>query len=107
MRVSRLIRLGSARQYRLGATISASELSSDKYKMPGVDLRSDTVTLPCPEMRKVMSSALCGDDVYDEDPPRGCAICGFSKLFVSTRFCNFVAQPEIRQLLSWSRQWLR
>jgi len=74
MRVNRLVRLDS-RQYRLGATILSSEVSSDSFKMPGVDLRSDTVTLPCSEMRKVMSSALCGDDVYDEDPPHGCAIC--------------------------------
>uniref|UniRef100_A0A7E4VFU9 Beta_elim_lyase domain-containing protein n=1 Tax=Panagrellus redivivus TaxID=6233 RepID=A0A7E4VFU9_PANRE len=33
-----------------------------------VDLRSDTVTRACPEMRKVMAEAIVGDDVYSEDP---------------------------------------
>jgi threonine aldolase len=33
-----------------------------------VDLRSDTVTRPTPEMRRVMAEAEVGDDVYAEDP---------------------------------------
>ncbi|GIV08753.1 MAG: threonine aldolase [Fimbriimonadales bacterium] len=33
-----------------------------------VDLRSDTVTLPTPEMRRAMAEAELGDDVYGEDP---------------------------------------
>lgn len=33
-----------------------------------IDLRSDTVTHPTPEMRKAMSDAEVGDDVYREDP---------------------------------------
>src|ERR1700726_5135050 len=33
-----------------------------------VDLRSDTVTRPTPEMRRAMSEAEVGDDVYAEDP---------------------------------------
>ena len=33
-----------------------------------VDLRSDTVTLPTPEMRRAMAEAECGDDVWNEDP---------------------------------------
>lgn len=33
-----------------------------------VDLRSDTVTLPTPSMRKAMHEAEVGDDVYGEDP---------------------------------------
>lgn len=33
-----------------------------------IDLRSDTVTLPTPEMRKAMYEAEVGDDVYGEDP---------------------------------------
>ncbi|MFH2039214.1 MAG: low-specificity L-threonine aldolase [Chloroflexota bacterium] len=33
-----------------------------------VDLRSDTVTQPTPEMRDVMAKAEVGDDVYGEDP---------------------------------------
>jgi threonine aldolase len=33
-----------------------------------VDLRSDTLTLPTPEMREAMARADVGDDVYGEDP---------------------------------------
>lgn len=33
-----------------------------------IDLRSDTVTLPSPEMRAAMAAAPLGDDVYGEDP---------------------------------------
>ncbi|GJL66350.1 MAG: threonine aldolase [Nitrospirales bacterium] len=33
-----------------------------------IDLRSDTVTKPSPEMRKAMTHAEVGDDVYGEDP---------------------------------------
>jgi threonine aldolase len=33
-----------------------------------VDLRSDTVTRPTPEMRRAMATAEVGDDVYGEDP---------------------------------------
>jgi threonine aldolase len=34
----------------------------------GIDLRSDTVTVPTPEMRRAMADAEVGDDVYGEDP---------------------------------------
>src|SRR5262245_17802510 len=33
-----------------------------------VDLRSDTVTTPTPEMRRAMAEAEVGDDLYGEDP---------------------------------------
>ena len=33
-----------------------------------IDLRSDTVTLPTPEMWRAMATAELGDDVYGEDP---------------------------------------
>ena len=36
--------------------------------MKPIDLRSDTVTLPTAQMRKAMSEAEVGDDVYGEDP---------------------------------------
>ena len=36
--------------------------------MNPVDLRSDTVTQPTPEMRNAMAHAEVGDDVYGEDP---------------------------------------
>jgi threonine aldolase len=35
---------------------------------PIVDLRSDTVTRPSPEMRRAMAEAEVGDDVYGDDP---------------------------------------
>ncbi|MFO0727140.1 MAG: low-specificity L-threonine aldolase [Myxococcota bacterium] len=33
-----------------------------------IDLRSDTVTQPSPNMRRAMAEAVVGDDVYGEDP---------------------------------------
>ncbi|MFA7651419.1 MAG: beta-eliminating lyase-related protein, partial [Synergistaceae bacterium] len=36
--------------------------------MKVIDLRSDTVTKPSEEMRKVMADAEVGDDVYGDDP---------------------------------------
>ncbi len=33
-----------------------------------IDLRSDTVTVPTPEMRRAMAAAEVGDDVYHDDP---------------------------------------
>ena len=41
-----------------------------KHNLKKIDLRSDTVTLPTDEMRKAMSIAKVGDDVYREDPTR-------------------------------------
>jgi len=36
--------------------------------MTPIDLRSDTVTWPTPDMRRAMAEAEVGDDVYGEDP---------------------------------------
>ena len=36
--------------------------------MKSIDLRSDTVTLPSPEMREAIAQAELGDDVFGEDP---------------------------------------
>jgi threonine aldolase len=44
--------------------IGKREMKKDKV----IDLRSDTVTLPTPEMRRAMFEAELGDDVYGEDP---------------------------------------
>src|SRR3954467_12322657 len=35
---------------------------------PQIDLRSDTVTKPTPEMRRAMAEAEVGDDVFGDDP---------------------------------------
>ncbi|MGE5462709.1 MAG: beta-eliminating lyase-related protein, partial [Syntrophothermus sp.] len=36
--------------------------------MEPIDLRSDTVTKPTPEMREAMAEAEVGDDVFRDDP---------------------------------------
>jgi threonine aldolase len=36
--------------------------------MKSIDLRSDTVTLPSPEMRQAIAEAELGDDVFEDDP---------------------------------------
>ena len=36
--------------------------------MSVIDLRSDTVTHPTPEMRRAMAEAEVGDDVFGDDP---------------------------------------
>src|SRR2546430_66245 len=54
-----------------------------------VDLRSDTVTRPTPEMRRAMAEAEVGDDLFGEDPTvnrlqaRAASLLGFeAALFV-------------------------
>jgi threonine aldolase len=53
-------------------TIAKSGMRSDADEATNagnaVDLRSDTVTRPTPEMRAAMAAAEVGDDVYGEDP---------------------------------------
>ncbi len=66
-----------------------------------IDLRSDTVTRPTPEMRVAMAAAEVGDDVYGEDPTinllenRAAAIFGReAALFVPTgTMGNQIAHP--------------
>jgi threonine aldolase len=41
---------------------------AEEEAMDYVDLRSDTVTKPTPEMREAMAEAEVGDDVYRDDP---------------------------------------
>jgi threonine aldolase len=45
-----------------------TEKSEAPRRATPVDLRSDTVTKPTPEMRRAMAEAEVGDDVYGEDP---------------------------------------
>src|SRR3990170_5874847 len=47
-------------------TKSAIEIPGETAAV--VDLRSDTVTQPTPEMRRAMAEAEVGDDGYGEDP---------------------------------------
>src|SRR5713101_2496163 len=47
---------------------NAMQSEEQKATRAVVDLRSDTVTKPTPEMRQAMAEAEVGDDVYGEDP---------------------------------------
>src|SRR5713101_2521562 len=49
------------------ATLPLCILPADEHGVL-IDLRSDTVTLPTPEMREAIARAELGDDVYGEDP---------------------------------------
>ena len=43
--------------------------SYPKAKVNGIaDFRSDTVTKPCPKMRDAMANAICGDEIFNDDP---------------------------------------
>src|ERR1700720_4157654 len=42
--------------------------SEERKTKRAIDLRSDTVTQPTPEMPRAMAEAEVGDDVYGEDP---------------------------------------
>jgi len=52
------------------STIASSGTAdhTGQARVATVDLRSDTVTKPTPEMRRAMAEAEVGDDVYGEDP---------------------------------------
>jgi threonine aldolase len=50
------------------ATQTTVEPEKQAASTAAVDLRSDTVTRPTPEMRRAMYEAEVGDDVYAEDP---------------------------------------
>jgi threonine aldolase len=53
-----------------GPTVANSTIDAENIPtgVLTVDLRSDTVTKPTPEMRRAMADAAVGDDVYGEDP---------------------------------------
>src|SRR5512135_3225946 len=50
------------------APSGVKERAESHPQLATVDLRSDTVTRPTPEMRRAMAEAEVGDDVYGEDP---------------------------------------
>src|ERR1700691_4698915 len=50
------------------ATQTPGDIDRQRQTNLAVDLRSDTVTRPTPEMRRAMGEAEVGDDVYGEDP---------------------------------------
>src|SRR5215472_16898790 len=52
----------------MSTTASELEVKAINSRATAVDLRSDTVTKPSPEMRRAMAEAEVGDDVYAEDP---------------------------------------
>src|ERR1700676_2290631 len=61
-------RIKGATMNPVTATQSVSELEKQPASLAAVDLRSDTVTRPTPEMRRAMAEAVVGDDCYGEDP---------------------------------------
>ena len=61
-----------------------------------VDLRSDTLTQPSQEMRRVMSDAAVGDDVLGEDP----TVKGIYRAFGISFFVTFSA-------ILWLTNWWR
>lgn len=48
--------------------VQRTKLGPDNLMIKTIDLRSDTVTQPCPAMRKAMAEAEVGDDVFEDDP---------------------------------------
>src|SRR5438874_12650982 len=65
----------AATEARTAVAVNSQELGDSQTSMTGdaqtlatVDLRSDTVTKPTPQMRRAMAEAAVGDDVYGEDP---------------------------------------
>jgi threonine aldolase len=50
------------------ASSGTAQETGQRTRVATVDLRSDTVTKPTPEMRRAMAEAEVGDDVYGEDP---------------------------------------
>jgi len=58
--------IGSRRKWHRAAVKAASVGTPPNQAV--IDLRSDTVTLPTPEMLRAMVAADLGDDVYGEDP---------------------------------------
>src|ERR1019366_6384108 len=53
---------------RMHSPASETGANETKHSATAIDLRSDTVTKPSPEMRQAMFEAEVGDDVYGEDP---------------------------------------
>jgi threonine aldolase len=64
-----------------------------------IDLRSDTVTRPTPEMRKAMFEAAVGDDVFGEDPTVN-ALQEKAAVFLEKEAALFVASGTMANQLS-------
>src|SRR5580692_158701 len=67
-RVDGLIEFSGGKMYGPSVSNSTIDAAPPKVGVQTVDLRSDTVTKPTPEMRRAMAEAEVGDDVYAEDP---------------------------------------
>lgn len=67
-----------------------------------IDLRSDTVTLPVPDMREAMMAAPLGDDVYGEDPTVNTLEEKMSKMAGKEAglFCSSGTQSNLLALMS-------
>ena len=59
------LRFANFRRY--GTKIEKRSPSSGQINiLGGLDLRSDTLTLPCLKMREILAKSPCGDDVYGQ-----------------------------------------
>ena len=59
------LRLNNFRRY--ATKIEKRSPSSGEINiLGGLDLRSDTLTLPCLKMREILAKSSCGDDVYGQ-----------------------------------------
>src|SRR6266496_1523901 len=60
---------GTARVIIMSTIAEPQSVSKDATRRAvTIDLRSDTVTKPTPEMRRAMAEAEVGDDVFGDDP---------------------------------------
>lgn len=60
--------IGNSCIFYLSGLVLLAVFAIEVILLSQIDLRSDTVTRPSPEMRKKMAKAEVGDDVYGEDP---------------------------------------
>lgn len=70
-----------------------------KQENPLIDLRSDTVTRPSAEMRRVMAAAPVGDDVWGDDPTV-IKLESLSAGMMGTQAALFVASGTMSNLLA-------
>ncbi len=70
-----------------------------KQENPLIDLRSDTVTRPSPEMRRVMAAAPVGDDVWGDDPTV-IKLENLSAEMMGTQAALYVASGTMSNLLA-------
>jgi Beta-eliminating lyase len=64
----RSVHTKGSRRCRTTTVMMSDSNKGGLFRRADIDMRSDTVTQPTPQMRKAMSKAEVGDDVFGEDP---------------------------------------